>query len=137
MFCRRRRPFQLGKKPSDVFTASPQKSLTATAPAMTSHSYLSGNATGFKPSYLGKDADEEPSYLGKGGDEEPSYFAKSAAEYAAERRIKRSVTTGSVMVASPDNRASGSTAKAGRSGMIGGVDVQGIYPATACVFVAK
>ncbi|KAK4115840.1 hypothetical protein N656DRAFT_403412 [Canariomyces notabilis] len=39
------------------------------------------------------------------------------------------------MVASPHNRASGSTAKAGRSGMIGGVDVQGIYPATAAVFV--
>lgn len=53
-----------------------------------------------------------------------------------DRRVARSVTTGNLALASPVERALNSSSMSARH-KIGGVDVQGIYPATACVFVAK
>ncbi|KAL2258486.1 hypothetical protein VTK26DRAFT_8199 [Humicola hyalothermophila] len=52
-----------------------------------------------------------------------------------ERRITRAVTTGNALVpGTPGNRTF--SARNARH-QIGGVDVQGIYPPSACVFVAK
>ncbi|GAB1312151.1 Multicopy suppressor of sporulation protein msa1 [Madurella fahalii] len=106
-------PFQVGEKPSgDVFMSSPKKTSTTadhgSAVATTTPDPV--NETGASP------------------------INAQAAKNG--RRLQRSVTTGSVALTSPVERALHSSSLSARH-KIGGVDVQGIYPATACVFVAN
>lgn len=111
--CRSAPPFQLGETPSgDVFMSSP-KTMSIT----THHdSAVAETASGA---------------VNEKGDPPTSTQATNN-----NRRMRRSVTTGNLALDNPVERALHPSSMSARH-KIGGVDVQGIYPATACVFVAK
>lgn len=102
--------FQLGKKPSgDVFMASPVKTALKTEQETPKLSTLTSIAE--------------------------NVIASSPIKDNEERRQTRAVTTGSALVpTTPGGRALRSMSSRHE---IGGIDAQGIYPPSACVFVAK
>ena len=116
IFARRRSsPFQVGKKPSgDVFESFAEK--TALKPGQDFTAPLTAPAmTPF---------DEDTT-------------AKTPIPGTEERRMMRSATTPSAMAmttATPGDRALRSSSSRHE---MGGIDAQGIYPPSACVFVAK
>ncbi|KXX82619.1 Multicopy suppressor of sporulation protein msa1 [Madurella mycetomatis] len=106
-------PFQLGEKPSgDVFMSSPKAAFTTT--------------------YHGSAAAETASDAMNETGDSPT----NAQVANNDRCMQRSVTTGSFALNNPVERTLHPSSMSARH-KIGGVDVQGIYPATACVFVAN
>lgn len=101
-------PFQVGKKPSgDVFETPPKN-----APAKPARQFVLPVLNPFIEDERVRIPDID----------------------VEERRMTRSVTTPNVMTTTPGQRTLRSSSSRHE---IGGIDAQGIYPPSACVFVAK
>jgi hypothetical protein len=111
--CRSSSPFQVGNQPSgDVFSATPGKSALK----------------------LGKDLSSSVM------DPFVENVAKTPRDATEEgrtedRRVIRSATTPNAMALAPPGERGFRTPSSRHE--IGGIDAQGIYPPSACVFIAK
>ncbi|KAL2161181.1 hypothetical protein VTH06DRAFT_8400 [Thermothelomyces fergusii] len=100
-------PFQIGKKPSGAVFESPPMK----TPAKPVHQFAVPVTDSFHENEK----------------------AKVPSVEVEERRLTRSVTTPNAVIATPGERGLRSSSRH----QIGGIDAQGIYPPSACVFVAN